>query len=434
MGEGAGIMQAALDWIGRRAGAGRLELVTPDGRCWRFGSGEDVVTVRLRDAAVLRRILRNPRLAFGEAYMEDQWEPQDASLADVLRICVRLVDGLDSPTAAARWLRRARARLEGRNTPRRARANVSHHYDIDYALYRRFLDRDLHYSCAYFRSPGDTLEAAQQAKCAHIAAKLDLRPGARVLDIGCGWGSLAMYLAEHHGARCVGITLSEEQLRVAQARARERGLHNCVEFRLQDYREGFGRDAGGFDAVVSVGMFEHAGRAQYGLFFRRVRELLAPDGVALVHTIGRYSAGCGSDPWIRKYIFPGGYIPAASEMLAAVEAAGLIASDLEYWRLHYALTLEHWNARFQESRAEIAQRMGERFCHMWEFYLLACAACFRYGDLAVFQLQMAKTLDRVPVTRDYLYRGLASEVTVVPPAPGAEASVRHCRATTDELP
>lgn len=419
-------MQTALDWIGWRADAGRLEFVTPGGRRWRFGGGDDVVTIRLRDAGVLWRILRNPRLAFGEAYMEGQWEPQDASLADVLRICVRLVDGLESPAAAARWLRRARARLDARNTRRRARANVSHHYDIDHALYRYFLDRDLHYSCAYFRSPDDTLEAAQQAKCAHIAAKLDLRPGARVLDIGCGWGSLAMYLAEHHGARCVGITLSEEQLKVARARARERGLHNCVEFRLQDYRETAGR----FDAIVSVGMFEHAGRAHYGQFFRCVRELLAPDGVALVHTIGRYSAGCGSDPWIRKYIFPGGYIPAASEMLAAVEAAGLIASDLEYWRLHYALTLEHWNARFQDARPEIAQRHGERFCRMWEFYLQACAACFRHGDLAVFQLQTAKSLDRLPVTRDYLYRGSASEATMVPQTPRVEASRQAC----DDLP
>jgi cyclopropane-fatty-acyl-phospholipid synthase len=208
-----------------------------------------------------------------------------------------------------------------------------------------------------------------------------------------------MYLAERHGVHCTGITLSQEQLKVAQQRARERGLQDRVEFHLQDYRD----TTGAFDAIVSVGMFEHVGRPQYPLFFRRVRELLKPDGVALLHTIGRYSAGGGSDPWIRKYIFPGGYIPAASEVLAAVEAAGLIGTDLEYWRLHYALTLEHWNARFQAARADIAGHMGERFCRMWEFYLQACAACFRHGNLAVFQLQLTRTLDRLPVTRDYLY-------------------------------
>jgi cyclopropane-fatty-acyl-phospholipid synthase len=224
-----------------------------------------------------------------------------------------------------------------------------------------------------------------------------------------------MYLAEHHGAHCVGITLSQEQLKVAQARARERGLQDRVEFLLQDYREGFAGDTGGFDAIVSVGMFEHVGRPQYALFFRRVKELLAPDGVALLHTIGRYSAGGGSDPWIRKYIFPGGYIPAASEILAAVESSGLIGGDLEFWRLHYALTLEHWNVRFQAARAEIAAHMGERFCRMWEFYLQACAACFRHGDLTVFQLQLARTLDRLPVTRDYLYPAAAA-------VPGTAAS------------
>ncbi|WP_068803697.1 SAM-dependent methyltransferase [Immundisolibacter cernigliae] len=390
-------MQAILDLIGRRCCAGAVEFVAPDGRRWRLGSGSPVA-VRVRDASVLWRMLRNPRLAFAEAYMDGHWEPLNGNLAEVLRVCVSNLDGLAGP-AAARWYNKLRAQLGELNTRRRALANVHHHYDVDYAVYRRFLDRDLHYSCAYFRSPDDSLEAAQQAKCAHIAAKLDLKPGARVLDIGCGWGSLAMYLAERHGVHCTGITLSQEQLKVAQQRARERGLQDRVEFRLQDYRD----TTGAFDAIVSVGMFEHVGRPQYPLFFRRVRELLKPDGVALLHTIGRYSAGGGSDPWIRKYIFPGGYIPAASEVLAAVEAAGLIGTDLEYWRLHYALTLEHWNARFQAARADIAGHMGERFCRMWEFYLQACAACFRHGDLAVFQLQLTQTLDRLPVTRDYLY-------------------------------
>ena len=408
-------MQALFDLIGRRCCAGTLELVAPDGRRWRLGSGPDTAAVQLREPSALWRMLANPRLAFAEAYMNGQWEPLGGALADVLRICVRNLDHLEPAVVPVQWWNRIRTQLDQLNTRRRAQANVHHHYDIDHALYRRFLDRDLHYSCAYFRDPDDTLEAAQQAKCAHIAAKLDLRPGARVLDIGCGWGSLAMYLAEHHGAHCVGITLSQEQLKVAQARARERGLQDRVEFLLQDYREGFAGDTGGFDAIVSVGMFEHVGRPQYALFFRRVKELLAPDGVALLHTIGRYSAGGGSDPWIRKYIFPGGYIPAASEILAAVESSGLIGGDLEFWRLHYALTLEHWNVRFQAARAEIAAHMGERFCRMWEFYLQACAACFRHGDLTVFQLQLARTLDRLPVTRDYLYPAAAA-------VPGTAAS------------
>jgi cyclopropane-fatty-acyl-phospholipid synthase len=408
-------MQALFDLIGRRCCAGTLELVAPDGRRWRLGSGPDTAAVQLREPSARWRMLANPRLAFAEAYMNGQWEPLGGTLADVLRICVRNLDHLEPAVVPVQWWNRIRTQLDQLNTRRRAQANVHHHYDIDHALYRRFLDRDLHYSCAYFRDPDDTLEAAQQAKCAHIAAKLDLRPGARVLDIGCGWGSLAMYLAEHHGAHCVGITLSQEQLKVAQARARERGLQDRVEFLLQDYREGFAGDTGGFDAIVSVGMFEHVGRPQYALFFRRVKELLAPDGVALLHTIGRYSAGGGSDPWIRKYIFPGGYIPAASEILAAVESSGLIGGDLEFWRLHYALTLEHWNVRFQAARAEIAAHMGERFCRMWEFYLQACAACFRHGDLTVFQLQLARTLDRLPVTRDYLYPAAAA-------VPGTAAS------------
>ncbi|MBM3105851.1 class I SAM-dependent methyltransferase [Pseudomonas sp. V1] len=300
-------MQAVLDLIGRHCRGGTVELVAPDGRRWRLGSGQPVVAVRIRDPSVVWRLLRNPRLTFAEAYMDGHWEPLEADLAEVLRVCIRNLDSLEPGFAGARWWRKAGAQLEERNTRRRARANVSHHYDVDYSLYRRFLDQDLHYSCAYFRNPDDSLEAAQQAKCAHIAAKLDLRPDAQVLDIGCGWGSLAMYLAEHQGVRCVGITLSEEQLKVARERARERGLDDRVEFRLQDYRDTTGQ----FDAIVSIGMFEHVGRPQYARFFQRIHQLLSTDGVALLHTIGRSSPTGGSDPWIRKHIFPGGYIPAA---------------------------------------------------------------------------------------------------------------------------
>lgn len=396
-------MQPLLDLVGRRCREGTLELVTPEGGHWQLGRGEPVTAIRLRSPAVLRRMLSNPIIAFAEAYVDGDWQPANHNLAEVLQICIRNLDALAPDFAAVRWYRRMRARMLERNSRRRAQTNACHYHDIDYSLYRRFLDRDLHYSCAYFRNPDDTLEAAQQAKCEHIAAKLDLRPGALVLDIGCGWGSLAMYLAERHGVHCVGITLSQEQLKIARRRAHERGLEQQVEFHLQDYREGFALASENFHAIVSVGMFEHVGRPQYVQFFRRIHALLADDGVALVHTIGRFSSPTSCDPWIDKYIFPGGYIPAASEMLAAVEKSGLIGSDLEYWRQHYAFTLDHWNARFQATRANTAASMGERFCRMWEFYLQASAASFRYGDLCVFQLQMAKTLGRLPATRDYQY-------------------------------
>ncbi|MDE2149458.1 MAG: class I SAM-dependent methyltransferase [Gammaproteobacteria bacterium] len=392
------LTQRSLDWAGHLLTGARLEVLADDGRRWTLGAGEPHATIRVRGAAVLPRILLHPGMRFGEAYMDGRWEPAD-NLLEVLEVGLHLLAALERN----RWLRRlkrAAAWLTESNSPRRARRNASHHYDIDFDLYRRFLDADLHYSCAYFRDASMTLEAAQQAKCAHIAAKLDLKPDARVLDIGCGWGSLAMYLAQHHHARVVGITLSEEQYKVATRRAAERGLAGRVEFRVQDYR----RVEGCFDAIVSVGMFEHVGRPQYPAFFRRVYELLADDGTVLLHSIGRSTPPGGSNAWVQKYIFPGGYVPAASEMVAAVEPAGLIVTDLEIWRLHYARTLAEWHRRFQTARADIAARMGERFCRMWEFYLQVSEAGFRWGDLVVFQLQMSRTLERLPLIRDYLYR------------------------------
>jgi len=299
----------------------------------------------------------------------------------------------------ARWLTAGLNRLRELNTPTRSRRNVSHHYDLDYRLYAAFLDRDLHYSCAYFREPGLSLEAAQQAKCAHIAAKLDLRRGMRVLDIGCGWGSLALYLAQHHEVHVTGITLSQEQLGIARQRAAERGLERLTDFRLQDYR----LTTGQFDAVVSVGMFEHVGRPQYDVFFRQCAQRLKGSGTLLLHTIGRISPPAATNPWIRKYIFPGGYLPAASEILAAIERRGLFLTDLEVWRLHYADTLAHWNQRFQARRAEFCDRTSERFCRMWEFYLLSAEAGFRWGDLVVYQVQLTHDRHRLPQTRDYLY-------------------------------
>ena len=392
-------MQTLLDLMGRGVRDGTLEFIAPGGRRWMLGHGEPHAAIRLRDGAPLRQILRRPELSFGETYMDGAWDPQGQSLLQVLRVAVQIArEWRRSPLA--RYLEMARSLVAEFNSPIRSRRNVSHHYVLAPAFYRRFLDADLHYSCAYFREPGMSLEAAQQAKCAHIAAKLNLKRGARVLDIGCGWGSLALYLAQHFDAQVTGITLSQEQLEVARERARERGLERQVEFCLEDYRQ----TQGEFDAIVSVGMFEHVGRPQYLEFFRHVHELLTKDGAALLHTIGRSTPPGGTNSWIQKYIFPGSYIPAASEVTPALERSGLILCDLEVLRLHYAETLAAWHQRFQAARSDIASEMGERFCRMWEFYLQASEATFRWDDLVVFQVQLARQNARLPLTRDYLYR------------------------------
>lgn len=393
-------MDAVLDWKQGRFRNGSLRLETPGGRCLNLGHGAPHAAIRLHRRRTLWRMLLHPDLQFGEAYIDGAWDPLDCTLEQVLEAAVAMTE---SDTYFARWraLWRAAEFVTELNDAFIAARRIRHHYDVDADLYATFLDRDLHYSCAYFADASMDLEAAQQAKCALIAAKLDLRPNARVLDIGCGWGSLALYLAEKHGARVTGITLSPGQFEVAQRRARERGLDGRVEFRLQDYRETTER----FDAIVSVGMFEHVGRPQYPRFFESVRERLAHGGTALLHTIGRNGPPQPTNAWIRRHIFPGGYIPAASEVLDALEASGLRLTDFEVWRLHYALTLAEWNRRFQERRTEFAARLGERFCRIWEFYLQGSEASFRQGSLVVFQLQMSRALNRLPLTRDYLYRG-----------------------------
>jgi cyclopropane-fatty-acyl-phospholipid synthase len=393
------VIQALLNQLGRGFTQGRIEFAATDGRTWILGQGAPAARVQVRDASVLRRILVNPLLRFGETYMDGAWEPEHGDLHPVLEVAVRFAAHLERSGSLA-LLRRLRGYLEELNSPLSAQRNAAHHYNVDYAVYRRFLDADLHYSCAYFADDGMSLEQAQQAKCALIARKLDLRPGARVLDIGCGWGSLAMYLAEHHDARVTGITLSSAQLEIAQQRAAERGLDARVSFRLEDYRHTRGR----YDAVVSVGMFEHVGRPQYRRYFDRVAELLDDDGTALIHTIGRLSPPARGNPWISKYIFPGGYIPAASEMLAAAEASGLLLNDLEIWRRHYARTLAEWHRRFEAARDALPPSLDERFQRMWRFYLQASEANFAVGNLVVFHAQFAHRLGRLPLTRDYLYR------------------------------
>jgi cyclopropane-fatty-acyl-phospholipid synthase len=284
------------------------------------------------------------------------------------------------------------------NPVRRAQANVAHHYDLSDQLYDLFLDRDRQYSCAYFTPRHDDLELAQQDKKRRLAAKLLLRSGERVLDIGSGWGGLALTLAEAGAGEVLGITLSQHQLGVARERARRRGLADRVRFELRDYRE----QTGTFDRIVSVGMFEHVGVRHYEEFFRAVQGLLSDDGVAVLHSIGRMDGPGATNPWIRKYIFPGGYSPALSEVLPVIERQGLWVTDIEILRLHYAETLRAWRRRFAANRAAIARLYDERFCRMWEFYLVGSELAFRRMGHLVFQIQLAKRQDAVPLTRDYI--------------------------------
>jgi cyclopropane-fatty-acyl-phospholipid synthase len=375
---------------------GALAVRGPDGRVVAVGApaAEAPVMVHIRDRATLARIVRNPGLAVGEAYMAGGLTIERGTLYDFLALATRNTRRLALKPRGI--LRRLRGRP--RNPKPAARRNVAHHYDLSGALFRLFLDSDQQYSCAYFAHPGMSLEDAQAAKKRHLAAKLLLQPGQRVLDIGSGWGGLALTLAEEYGAEVLGVTLSTEQLDEARARASHRGLDRRVRFELRDYRDVEGR----FDRIVSVGMFEHVGPAHYGAFFDTVARRLAEDGVAILHTIGRFDGAGGGNPWIEKYIFPGGTIPALSQIIPAIERAGLIMTDVEVLRLHYADTLRAWRERFAAHRDEARRLYDERFCRMWEFYLAGAEAGFREGSLVVYQIQMAKDRTAVPQTRDYI--------------------------------
>jgi cyclopropane-fatty-acyl-phospholipid synthase len=288
--------------------------------------------------------------------------------------------------------------LQQHNPVKRARRNAAHHYDLSGRLYDLFLDKDRQYSCAYFLSANDTIETAQENKKRHIAAKLLLKPGQKVLDIGSGWGGLGLYLADIADVDVTGVTLSEEQYKLSVRRAADAGLSNRVRFHLRDYRN----QPGTFDRIVSVGMFEHVGAKHYDEFFSKVRTLLEDDGIMLLHAIGRMEPPGHTNAWLRKYIFPGGYAPALSEVVAAVERAGLWITDIEILRLHYAETLAEWTRRFRANRDAIKKLYDERFCRMWEFYLTGCEISFRYFDQMVFQMQIAKRPDAAPLTRDYI--------------------------------
>jgi cyclopropane-fatty-acyl-phospholipid synthase len=381
---------------------GRLTVIDAAGRVHPFGPGESGpdVSVRLHDPLLPMRILLRPSLALGEAYMDGTITIEQGTLRDLLHLCTSNLEALGRhPIGAVRGeLDRMLRRLQQDNRLGRARANIAHHYDLSGALYDLFLDRDRQYSCAYFHTGAETLEEAQEKKKRHIMAKLLLEPGMRVLDVGSGWGGLALEMAQTARVDVTGLTLSQEQLSVANERAVAAGLSSHVRFALRDYRE----EQGSYDRIVSVGMFEHVGVAHYRTYFDTLRNRLNPDGIALVHAIGRADPPGSTDPWLRKYIFPGGYCPALSEVLAAVERSGLWVTDIEILRLHYAETLRHWLERFQANRDRAQAIYDERFCRMWEFYLAVCEAAFRNGPMMVFQLQLVRRRDAVPLTRDYI--------------------------------
>ncbi|MDB5460881.1 MAG: cfa2 [Caulobacteraceae bacterium] len=348
------------------------------------------------------RMALNPDLALGEAYMEGGLTIEQGDLWTLLELVGRnLGQYRDPPKLLMRLLAHVNRLTQQWNDRSAARRNVAHHYDLSYELYRRFLDEDMQYSCAYFARPDMTLEQAQFAKKTHIAAKLMIEPGQRVLDIGCGWGGMGLELAGRYGAQVSGVTLSKEQLAIAQARAKAANLDQRVDFSLTDYRD----VEGPFDRIVSVGMFEHVGAPNFRTYFQQVSRLLTDDGIALIHTIGRRTGPGITQPWIAKYIFPGGYIPALSEMSAAIEDAGLWITDVEIQRLHYAETLKAWRERFMAQRDEIAALYDERFCRMWEFYLAFSELGFRYGISNVFQVQLTKRVAAAPPTRDYMFDG-----------------------------
>ena len=380
--------------------AGSLTVRLSNGRSRTYGDGTGPEVVLSLTARGARAIALNPQLAAGEAYMNGDLVLEQGDIWDLMQIVGRNNASAEPAprTPFAPMVRWARRRIEQANDRLAARRNVAHHYDLSAQLYRRFLDADIQYSCAYFARPDMTLEQAQAAKKAHIAAKLRLEPGMRVLDIGCGWGGLALELARTHGVQVLGVTLSQEQLTVARARAEAEGLADRVKFSLTDFRD----VEGPFDRIVSVGMFEHVGVPNYPAFFQTVRRLLTDDGIAVIHSISRHTRPTVTHPWTRKYIFPGGYIPSLSETLVAVEAENLWVTDIEILRLHYAETLRCWRERFTAERAAIARLYDERFCRMWEFYLASAELAFRYGDKMNFQIQLTKAVDALPITRDYM--------------------------------
>ncbi|EKS42441.1 SAM-dependent methyltransferase [Afipia clevelandensis] len=380
---------------------GSITFTTSSGVSFTCGDGTGrPVSVRFMTAEAERHLLLDPELAIGEIYTDGEFVVENGSIADLLAIALDQPDMLPRWSKLRWWLRYLIRHWQQFNPPTRSKQNVASHYDLDGRLYRLFLDADMQYSCAYFETPDTTLDDAQLAKKRHLAAKLLVKPDHRVLDIGSGWGGLGLYLADIAGANVTGVTLSEEQLGVSNARAAEQNLADRAKFLLQDYRD----TPGPFDRIISVGMFEHVGVDYYDTYFQRCAELLTDDGVMTLHSIGRSEGPGITNPWIAKYIFPGGYIPALSEVLPAIERAGLLVDDIEILRLHYAETLKAWRERFLARREEAAKLYDERFVRMWEFYLASSEMSFRKQNVMVFQIQLSKKQGVVPITRDYIAR------------------------------
>src|SRR6478672_6605813 len=413
---------------------GSITLVTPGGKRETYGPGGGKhLTVRFIDNKVAFDILKNPRLGVGEAYMDGRLVVEDGTILDLLELITgsnRWEDAGQKRKLFAKSRVGALKSFFRRNDPRRARRNVAHHYDLSDELYDAFLDPDRQYSCAYYTDPRNSLEQAQEDKKAHIAAKLFLTPGQRVLDIGCGWGGMALYLHKVAGVDVLGITLSEEQLKVARQRAKDAGVSDRVKFELVDYRELEGR----FDRIVSVGMFEHVGAAHYDEFYAKCRELLTDDGVMLLHTIGKLGGAGTPDPFTDKWIFPGYHLPALSQMCGSSEKVKMIVSDVETLRLHYAYTLRHWLDRATKARAQIVKLYDERFFRMWEFYLAGGIVMFESGAACNYQVQYVRDRRATSITRDYMleterkYRSLDGK-----PAPAAKKPRGAGRKKTSEL-
>ncbi|MFT9364951.1 MAG: cyclopropane-fatty-acyl-phospholipid synthase family protein [Gluconobacter sp.] len=397
-------MKRILDFVLRKfIQTGRLRVTFSDGIVRTYcGSKPGLEAgLHLRTKQAERALIVNSGLAFGEEYMAGSIVPDGCTLETLLTVLMENINShghvFEEIEDRLRYVTRAWKTL---NSLKTSRSNVAHHYDLNGTLYDLFLDKDRQYSCAYFEREDMTLEEAQSAKKRHIAAKLNLdRPGLEVLDIGCGWGGMALTLAKDYGARVLGITLSREQLAVARQRAKDEGLDGQVRFELIDYRNLHQQ----FDRIVSVGMFEHVGPPQFEAFFQKVKACLKPDGVALIHSIGRMDGPGTTNPWIQKYIFPGGYSPALSETLAAIERSGLWMTDCEVLRLHYARTLAEWRKRFDANREKIRALYDERFVRMFEFYLVGAELSFRVQGHMNFQLQLARSIDAVPFTRDYMF-------------------------------
>lgn len=389
--------------LGQLVKKGQLQVEYPNGRIIRYGQSlEKKIEIKINRPQIFRRLFVNPDLTIGEAYLDGDLVIKDDDLFGLLALITQNLTNQPDSWISRLLLFSNNSFLNSikANVPSRSKSNVKHHYDLSPELYSLFLDVDKQYSCAYFKNVDDTLEQAQEQKKHHIAKKLSLHPGMNVLDIGSGWGGMAITLAKDYNVSVLGITLSEEQQKISQQRAVNEGLEGKVEFKLMDYRE----DLGVFDRIVSVGMFEHVGVPNYEEYFRSLKNKLSPGGVALVHTIGRISPPGGTSPWIKKYIFPGGYIPALSEMVAAVEKNHLYISDVEILRMHYAMTLSHWHHRFTENEERIKGIYDERFCRMWRYYLVASEISFRYYQQVVFQVQISKEQMTLPLTRDYLLK------------------------------